>query len=271
MRLDVERVETIIREVCEEHVLPRFRNLKQDDVSTKTGPNDLVTVADVAAEKALAPRLTALLPGSVVLGEEGASTDPSLMEALGADAPVWVIDPIDGTRNFVKGIDEFATMVALVEKGETLAAWIHPPVSGDGAIAEAGGGARRSGAVLRARRGGALEDLAGTYHRSYVPKPWRARIEAAMPKLGRSFPAPCSAFVYLRLAGGERDFGVHGKLMPWDHAAGVLMLREAGGEAVFLDADERYAPKAYPDRPMLTVADGARADAIKGALVGDSA
>ncbi|MEL6365563.1 MAG: inositol monophosphatase [Pseudomonadota bacterium] len=266
-QVDPLAVDTVIREVAEEHVLPLFRNLGREDVSTKSGPTDLVTVADVAAEQALIPRLTALLPGSRVLGEEGAAKDPKLLGVLDGDEPVWVVDPIDGTRNFVNGSKEFATMVALVERGETLAGWIYPPVDGDCAIVERGSGARWKGEAMRAGSGRPMGELKGTYHRTYFPKAWRERVEPNLAALGKPMRSLCSAYVYLRLATGENDYGLHGKLMPWDHAAGTLMLREAGGRAGFIDAEEHYAPQIYDDRPLLTCSPAERFDEMRGTLV----
>ena len=62
-----------------------------------------------------------MLPGSLVVGEEGVAADPGVLEALSGDAPVWIIDPIDGTANFADGKPIFAVMVALVRRGETVA------------------------------------------------------------------------------------------------------------------------------------------------------
>ena len=266
--VDMARVEAIIRETADEHILPLFRNLGKGDVSTKSGPNDLVTVADVAAENAMAPRLMELLPGSKVLGEEGASKDPSLFDVLKSEDPVWIIDPIDGTRNFVDGKAEFATMVALAQGGDILASWIHPPVEGTCAVAAKGAGSFWRGAPMDARKGRPFGKMAGTYHRGYMPKEWVRRIEPNLSALGKTEPIYCAAWVYLKLASGEADFGVHGKLMPWDHAAGILLLREAGGEALFIDEDERYAPALYPERPMITVSDAAQAEEAVALLRG---
>src|SRR3546814_8953683 len=92
--------------------------------------SDLVTVVDVAVEKRLTARLTDLLPGSLVVGEEAVHAEPALMDQLASDAPVWILDPIDGTRNFAHGCPVFAIMVALAQGGESIAGWILDPVSG---------------------------------------------------------------------------------------------------------------------------------------------
>ncbi|HEX3499228.1 MAG TPA: inositol monophosphatase family protein, partial [Stellaceae bacterium] len=127
MLVDSEKVRRLIVEVAESEVMPRFEKLETGDISEK-GPGDLVTVADVASERRLTPALRDLLPGSLVVGEEAAAADPAVLTLLGGDDPVWVVDPIDGTANFAAGIPIFAIMVALIRRGETLAAWIHDPV-----------------------------------------------------------------------------------------------------------------------------------------------
>ncbi|MGH6959102.1 MAG: inositol monophosphatase family protein, partial [Dongiaceae bacterium] len=104
-------------------------------------PGDLVTVADEAVEARLAPLLTSLVPGSIVVGEEGAAADPNLLSRLFDDRPVWIIDPVDGTSNFAEGHAAFAVMVALVRGRDVLAAWIHDPVKVRTAVAAAGEGA----------------------------------------------------------------------------------------------------------------------------------
>src|SRR5271168_2971050 len=99
-RLDIDAVTAIIREVAEEHILPRFRNLKSADIAFKIG-DDPVTIADKEAESALSARLSSLLKGSKVVGEEAFAANPRVLESFSGESPVWIIDPIDGTRNFV--------------------------------------------------------------------------------------------------------------------------------------------------------------------------
>src|SRR5690606_6840874 len=104
-----------VADVAAAEVMPRWRNLGAGDIAHKTGPDDLVTVADKAAEFALTARLAALLPGSTVVGEEAVAADPTVMQRLSEPGPVWVIDPIDGTAAFATGEPNFTLMVALVE------------------------------------------------------------------------------------------------------------------------------------------------------------
>lgn len=87
-----------------------------------------MTTADTETEKRLTNELTALLPGSLVVGEEAAFKDPAVLDYLKEDKPVWVIDPIDGTMNFAYGRSEIGVVVALVYQGETIAGWLFNPV-----------------------------------------------------------------------------------------------------------------------------------------------
>src|SRR5215831_11049818 len=120
---DPARVTALIEETAALEILPRFQKLAAGEIREKS-PGDYVTVADEAAEAHLSPRLTALLPGSLVLGEEAAA-----------------VDPIDGTGNFAAGRPGFAVMVALIRSDAVVAGWIHDPIGGRTAVAAAGEGA----------------------------------------------------------------------------------------------------------------------------------
>ena len=145
---DAHEVERIIHAVAEREVVPRFGRLAATDISEKA-PGDLVTVADRAAEEALTAALRAVVPGSVVVGEEAVAEDRGVLAALDGDAPVWIIDPIDGTHNFVTDNPRFATLVALAHRGELMASWTYAPVLDLMATARRGAGAHLNGERLR--------------------------------------------------------------------------------------------------------------------------
>lgn len=233
---DTARVAAIIRDVAVTVVLPHFRTLAPGDISEKTGPLDLVTIADVASEKALSARLAELVPGSLIVGEEAVSADPALLDRLDGDAPVWVIDPIDGTFNFASGNPLFGMIVAYVHKGRTLAGWIHDPVRDRTAIGVAGQGVTVDGQAARlAPLPADFKDAAGVLSRRYCPVEWAARIEAKAAAFAKAPQSVCSAQEYFALLTGEAQFSYYNKVMPWDHAAGSMMVAEAGGVASFLD------------------------------------
>src|SRR5579883_989617 len=145
MTVELDRIAAIIAEIAAEAILPRFRKLAKADITPKGTQGDFATIADLEAEAALSRRLTALLPGSCVVGEEAAAQDPALLGSIAGEAPVWIIDPLDGTHNFAQGVAHFTTIVALARGGATRAAWIHDPVAGRTVTAEEGSGAWEAG------------------------------------------------------------------------------------------------------------------------------
>jgi fructose-1,6-bisphosphatase/inositol monophosphatase family enzyme len=229
-RLDdlLAAVEQIVREVADAEVLPRWRRLADADIAVKNGPHDLVTTADRRAEERLTERLTALLPGSVVVGEEAVSADPAVLDRLRGDAPVWVVDPVDGTAAFVRGEDGFATLVALVAGGEPLASWTYAPRRGWFATARRGGGAHLDGRPLRT----ADEDrplrlwTSNPVFRTGRERALLARLEDSGAVCA---PCTCAGLAYLDVARGVSDGVAFFWELPWDHAAGLLLVAEAGG------------------------------------------
>ncbi|MEX0913632.1 MAG: inositol monophosphatase family protein, partial [Demequina sp.] len=127
--MDMTAVATAMRDVSDAEIRPRFRALADGDIHLK-GPGDFVTEADLAAERELTTRLQAIRDIPVV-GEEATAADPSLPDRLADQPAAWVVDPVDGTANFVKGSPTYAVMVALVEHGESVAGWILHPETGD--------------------------------------------------------------------------------------------------------------------------------------------
>lgn len=266
--IDIDRVAAVIAEVAAAEVLPRFRKLAAGDIREKA-PGDFVTVADEATELALEPRLAALVPGSVMLGEEAAHSDPRLLDRLSAEAPVWIIDPIDGTANFAEGKPVFAVMVALVAEGETRASWIHDPVAGVTAIAAAGEGAWLAGRRLRvstppaeaaAMRGPVMAGFFGQ-------KELGRRLQSRRDRVSAVKSLRCAGHEYIRAADGAVDFLLFTKLMPWDHAPGVLLHAEAGGHAAYLDGG-RYRPSRIDADALLLAPDRASWDRLHETLLG---
>ena len=258
-------VERLVREVADAAILPRFRALADDDIAEKTGPADLVTVADREAEALLTRCLPDLVPGSVVVGEEGVAADSAALDRLGADA-VWIVDPVDGTGNFVDGSTRFGVMVALVKGGETVLGVIYPPTDGRCALAERGAGAAFGGEPLQGRRGAPFAQAAGDFSSLYFDEPLRSRYEARFANAASVHAGRCSAWAYLDAARGHSDFVMQYRMTVWDHAPGVLLVAEAGGRSAMLADGAPYRPVAQPDAPMLCTADAAMWPAYAEAL-----
>ena len=263
-----ESLGALVVEVAEAQIAPRFRNLSASDIigkPTKTDPDDLVTSADRAAEAELATRLVELLPGSCVVGEEGVAAEPRLLESLRGEAPVWLVDPLDGTKNFARGQGPFGTMVALVERGQISLAAIYLVIERDLYLAELGSGAWRNGVRLLPAAQASVSHK-GTLYTKFMDPEWLERLNLSAPTCEFYPPPMCAAYEYARLARAEYDFALFSRLLPWDHAAGALLLHEIGGVARHLDGDD-YNPLGA-DSLLLATSSETRWHAIRSCLLG---
>ena len=267
-------VAALLRRAAQAEIMPRFRRLAPDAVRAKTGPLDLVTEADEAAEHAIAAGLARLFPGCLVVGEEGTAADPSLLDRLaGADCAI-VVDPVDGTANFAAGVPLFGCMAALFLKGEVVAGWIHDPLGDDTAVALRGEGAwiedaeGRSHGALAVAAPVAVSAMVGAVSWGWMKEPLRSRVPARLPRLAASLNFRCAAHEYRLAAGGHAHLLVYNKLMPWDHAPGWLIHAEAGGHSARFDGGP-YDPARHRVGGLICAPDRASWEAARAALLGE--
>jgi fructose-1,6-bisphosphatase/inositol monophosphatase family enzyme len=246
---DAGIVDQLLREAARAEIMPRFRNLSAHEVRQKSSAMDLVTDADEAAERMIARQLGQAFPHAVLIGEEATERDPSLLNRL-ADADLaFLIDPVDGTKNFASGLPLFGVMVAAVLRGEIVAGWIHDPVGNDTATAVRGEGAwieypdgRR--ADLQVASSDVVQAMSGCASWHHMREPERSTMAANLTAFGAVACYRCAAHEYRMAAAGHCHFLVHSKLMPWDHAAGWLLHREAGGYSARFDGSP-YRPTLH--------------------------
>jgi fructose-1,6-bisphosphatase/inositol monophosphatase family enzyme len=227
--VETDDVLRLLQDVAAEVITPRFGTLRRGDVSSKRRPGDLVTVADREAEVLITAALQEAHPDALVLGEEAVAADPSLVARWVSAAHSFTVDPVDGTRNFVKGSPDHAVMVAELRDGQAVRSWIWQPQHRTAYVAERGAGAWRDG----------------------------VRLDGTQAPPTRRRTGTCCGIDYPRLATGEARWGCWLKTKPWDHAPGALLLTEAGGTVGALGAagGTAYRPTAPP---RLLVARSAR-------------
>jgi fructose-1,6-bisphosphatase/inositol monophosphatase family enzyme len=245
--MDFDQVARVIRETAAAEIMPRFRALGAEDIREKK-PGDFVTIADLEAERRLAAELIAALPESLALGEESVAADPARLQLLDGEKPVWVIDPIDGTGNFARGDPRFTVIVALVARGTVEAGWIYDPVGERMIWARRGGGAWCDEARLRLAPAPRPDGLAGSAYGRTFSGERAARVLGAIGGITVRNRG-CSGLEYIELARGEVDFSLHSRSLPWDHAAGMMIVAEAGGVARFLDGSA-YDPRIADKKPL---------------------
>ncbi len=214
-----------------------FGEVEQLQVSIK-GPGDFVSAADRRAEATLRAELEKARPGYGFLGEEGGET-------VGTDTTHrWIVDPLDGTTNFLHGIPHFAISVALERNGVLVAGVIHNPITDELYIAERGSGAFMNDRRLRvSARREAAESVVGCG----LPAIGRGGFEEHRKELA----AVQSRFAGVRangaasldlayVAAGKFDGYWERGLKPWDIAAGVVLVREAGGFVSNCDGGDQF-------------------------------
>ncbi len=243
----IDQVVKVLREVSEELVLPRFRNLADGDITEKS-PGDLVTIVDRETEAALGLRLADLLHGSLVVGEEAVAADHRVLERIGDPGPVWLIDPIDGTGNFAAGKEPFAVMVALLRGGVPALSVVYQPMTGLVAAAELGSGAYVDGVRVDLDHGTLTTDqLIGTVHSRYLPEALREQVTGRLDRIAERLPSRhCAGHDYPELLLGHHHFVLYWRSLPWDHAPGSLLVREAGGVVKHFDGSEYDPTQPHP-------------------------
>ena len=229
----------LVRRAAKAEILPRFRVAGASAATAKSGPHDLVTEADRAAEAMLARGLQQIFPHALVVGEEAVASQPALRDAIAGAELAFVIDPLDGTWNFVHGLSLFGVIVAVTRFGRPVLGLLYDPVADDWLLADESGPALQRAATGAAHRVAVsgdrgLAQMQGYMHYHLMSQADQDRLAPLMPTLGRVLALRCSCHEYRLLAQGAVDFVLSDVLNPWDHAAGVLACQQAGGVARML-------------------------------------
>jgi fructose-1,6-bisphosphatase/inositol monophosphatase family enzyme len=254
--VDTDKVLALLQEVAEEVIDPRFRHLTGNEIAEKN-PGDLVTVADREAEVRITAALRSWYPDALVLGEEATGTDVSLFERFYSADHAFTVDPVDGTKNFVKGSPDHAVMASEVRGGEVVRAWIWQPQHRTAYVAERGAGAYRDGERL-------IRPPAGAEPRGVTSRRrWIGRAIGTLRALELTWV--CCGVDYPKLAEGAADYAIYRKGKPWDHAPGSLLLSEAGAFVGTFDG-QPYQPQAGIPRGLVAAADRATYELVQGLL-----
>ncbi len=204
--------------------LLRAQTGAQLQISAKSSRTDLVTDMDVACEAAIVDFLTSHRPHDAVMGEEGTGRD-------GTSGVRWIIDPIDGTVNFVYGHVGFGVSVAAEANGQTVAGAVVDPVLNETFTAHRGGGARLNGRPIHVRPDGdpALALVATGFSYAHERRPRQAEVLGdLLPNIGDIRRVGGAAIDLCTVACGRVDAFFEVGLNPWDYAAGALIAEEAG-------------------------------------------
>ena len=251
-----ERLINIVRQAGQEIVMPNFRQLSAADVETKSSLTDLVTMADKASEAFITKEIQHAFPDWDIVGEEAVAEDPSTTDKIGTADTCVIIDPIDGTWNYAHGLSDFGIILAVVVKGVTRFGLLYDPVNDDWIYASLDEGAffqrtamnekgknqtpAQAPLALHISAEQDLDKLAGIMSVNSYTNPKKQDFAVKASRFVRINNLP-SCPAYRQIAQGHFHFSLTYKMLPWDHAAGVLVHTEAGGICRTLDGQE-YSP-----------------------------
>lgn len=235
-----QRLIDIVRDAAKTEILPRFRNLSEDAIRSKSAPDDLVTDADQGAERMMTAAIRELMPEATVIGEEAVADGSADLDAIAGAELALIIDPVDGTWNFARGLNQFGVILAATSFGETIFGLLYDPLADDWIVARHGEGAwfgRPDGTQrqLQVSDTDKFDEMVGSTSVRLFAKPQQYQLAATFPDFQRMMAFGCACHEYRTMAFGFVDFMLTGKLMPWDHAAGLMIHAEAGGYSALLD------------------------------------
>lgn len=232
------RLQQLIRDIAEAEIMPRFLNVQ----TFRKADGSMLSQADLSAQAAFERHLPDIIDAPV-LGEE---MPPEEQQRLWrhADSGLWVLDPIDGTNNFVSGIPHFAVSVAYVRYGRSQLGVVYNPASGECFYAEQGQGAFCGNRRLT------LTETGKKLHQAVagvdVKRLRSGRLVSSINNFAPFGTLRCmgsSTLDWCYLAAGRFDVYVHGGQNLWDYAAGALIFEEAGGCLATLEGDDFWSGK----------------------------
>jgi myo-inositol-1(or 4)-monophosphatase len=217
--------------------LIREKAYQTKQVKQKTSASDLVTEVDQRSEEIIRDIILRHFPDHAILGEEGVAAGDKTVEEVWEESRqheyVWIVDPIDGTSNFVHGFPFFCVSIALAKNGELITGVVYDPMRDELFTAEKGKGAYLNGQPIRVSGEETLAESLMATGFSYGQR----RVEQQLRTLMRTAPrfrslrnGGAAALHLAYIAAGRLTGYWELGLNPWDLAAGVLLVKEAGGE-----------------------------------------
>lgn len=232
----LDRLQQVVREVAQAEVMPRFL----DVAVSRKNDGSLLTEADLASQAAFAAKLPEIID-CPMLGEEMTEQRQHELWQNHSDG-LWVVDPIDGTNNFINGLPHFSLSVAYIKEGRSQLGVVFNPVSNECFYAERGRGAFLNGRQLplRSVEKELREAIAGVEIKYLRSGKLSSRIGTLAP-FGSQRSLGSSTLDWCYLASGRYDVYVHGGQKLWDYAAGALIFEEAGGCLATLEGDDFWS------------------------------
>ncbi|MDT8311002.1 MAG: inositol monophosphatase [Methylophaga sp.] len=240
MKIDLPQLQQLVTMTVQQELMPLFNSVKR----LYKADGSVVTIADQLVQQKLTELLTGFYPGSVMLSEEMPAEQQQTL--IQTDKPLWVLDPIDGTNNFVAGLPFFSVSLALIQFGKVSHALVYDPVSDECFTAAIGEGAWCNGQLLKTKVSGlSLSQSLALIDYKRLPAALAARLVKEKP-YGSQRSLGSIALELCWLAAGRAHLYLHAQQHLWDYAAAQLIVSEAGAFACTLQNEPVFAFDLQP-------------------------
>ena len=224
----------ILIDVNDKIILHYLNNLSSNDIHTKTSSDDFVSIADKKSEDFIINKLFNFLDITKIMGEESAFINKDNFLSLLNEPLLWVIDPIDGTKNYIAGNQNFCSMISLVKHSCPIACFIYKPLERELIYAFKGNGAFKLNIKTQALsklkiKTNKINEIVGSGGTKGIPEVFRKSILNNLRNHTKRLFIGSAGIETTMLVTNKIQFIFHGRVTPWDHSPFDLIITEAGG------------------------------------------
>ena len=257
----------LIREVVAREVMPHFGKLSASEIETKDSPTDYVSKVDRNAEATISPGLRLILPHAKQVGEERVTALDGL-KSLNEPGDVWVIDSLDGTKNYIEQQPGFTFMLALVRNSKPYGGWIFDPMRNNmlhGIVSE---GAWFNGKPLLIKPKASLQEMSGRVNTSLFEPSLQQHLDAELARMqGKHTYVYAAGDSMLSVIDGRHDFAIfRDTAKAWDALPAAAIFNAAGGRMAYADGEDYYFASPRRGVPLLASPDRDQWNALANLL-----
>ena len=230
----INYISDLLVKVNELIILKYYKNLSSKHINTKSSDDDYVSIADKESEIYIVKNLIGFLNINQYIGEETSYINKDDYKSFEKNALYWVIDPIDGTKNYINGKNEFCSMISLVFNSIPIASFVYYPLKNLLVYAFKGFGAYsleiKTKKIIQLRiQQNSFDNIVGSGGTKGIKEPLRQKVLQNLRKYTNRLFVGSAGIEAIMLASNETQFVFHGRVTPWDHSPLDLIIKESGG------------------------------------------
>ena len=230
----INYISDLLVKVNELIILKYYKNLSSKHINTKSSDDDYVSIADKESEIYIVKNLIGFLNINQYIGEETSYINKDDYKSFKKNALYWVIDPIDGTKNYINGKNEFCSMISLVFNSIPIASFVYYPLKNLLVYAFKGFGAYsleiKTKKIIQLRiQQNSFDNILGSGGTKGIQEPLRQKVLQNLRKYTNRLFIGSAGIEAIMLASNETQFVFHGRVTPWDHSPLDLIIKESGG------------------------------------------